>query len=401
MHEVKDTVRATVRVGFDGRVHKTFRGTNADERYHHEMRILKFLEKRGCDCVPRVLEHDDASLKLVLSHCGQAVESLPQERLDELFTEVERYGVKHTDQACRNITYDSRRGRFCVIDFELAQFVVNGSEAGASWTTLAWSGTSDIGRRRARNDDTLVCFSANESGFTIMPEEGSAEIEQSDLIFIVSDGMGGAKSGDLASSMIAGRMREMIPQCFRQAASGIYPDRLGLLEQCLEDVHRKINKLSEQRPHLEGMGATVTLGWFTPESLYFIHVGDTRLYLYRGGSLQQQTEDHTRAWQEFHEGRINERQFRGHPRRHCLQQVIGGSVPRIVPQMGAISIRPNDWFLICSDGLIGGLWDKEIERGFQSAAADSSPEPIMRQFLRDSLEVDGSDNVTLAVISAR
>jgi tRNA A-37 threonylcarbamoyl transferase component Bud32 len=120
MHEIKDTARALVHIGYDGRVHKTFRGHLAKERFEHEVRVLRHLEKRGCTFVPRLLEVDSDNLKLVTTNCGRLVDQLNPERQAEIFAELEQFGVRHEDQELRNITYRVSDGRFCVIDFEFA-----------------------------------------------------------------------------------------------------------------------------------------------------------------------------------------------------------------------------------------------------------------------------------------
>jgi tRNA A-37 threonylcarbamoyl transferase component Bud32 len=123
MHEMKDTARAMVRIGFDGRVHKTYRGTRAKERYDHELRVLRHLEAAGCTFVPRVLEADPAQLKLVTTNCGGRVDRMGEDRQREIFAELEKYGVRHEDAELRNITYRTSDGRFCVIDFEFASLL--------------------------------------------------------------------------------------------------------------------------------------------------------------------------------------------------------------------------------------------------------------------------------------
>lgn len=129
MNEMKDTARATVRIGFDGRVQKTYRGLRARERFEHEVRVLRHLEARGCPFVPRVLETDPASLRMVTTSCGGRVEHMGEARQKEIFAELEQYGVRHEDAALRNITYRTSDGRFCVIDFEFATlFDENGRE---------------------------------------------------------------------------------------------------------------------------------------------------------------------------------------------------------------------------------------------------------------------------------
>ena len=120
MREVKDTLRATVRMGYDGRVHKTFRGPHADERFANEVRVLKHLEAAGCPFVPRLLEYHQDELRMVTTSCGTRVEYLDDARAKEIFAELEPYGVRHDDAEVRNITYRQSDGRFCVIDFEFA-----------------------------------------------------------------------------------------------------------------------------------------------------------------------------------------------------------------------------------------------------------------------------------------
>ena len=120
MLKVKDTLRATVNLTYDGRVIKIFHGPNAQERFDNEVRVLKHLEARGCNFVPRVLEADRDQLRLVTNNCGSRVEHLDEKRTKELFAELEPFGVRHDDPDMRNVTYRKQDGRFCLIDFEFA-----------------------------------------------------------------------------------------------------------------------------------------------------------------------------------------------------------------------------------------------------------------------------------------
>jgi predicted Ser/Thr protein kinase len=126
MREMKDTARASVRIGYDGRVHKMFRGHQARERFDHEVRVLRYLEARGCTFVPRLLEVEPEALKIVTTNCGQRVDQLNAERQAEVFAELEGFGVRHEDRELRNITYRTTDGRFCVIDFEFATILDRG-----------------------------------------------------------------------------------------------------------------------------------------------------------------------------------------------------------------------------------------------------------------------------------
>jgi hypothetical protein len=126
MQKVKDSKQATVRIGYDGRVHKTFRGPLARRRFDNELCVLKYLEKQNCPFVPRVLEQDATKLYMVTTNVGSIVDKISQDKLTHLFQELEQYGVKHDDPFARNVTYNSDMGRFCLIDFEFASIMESG-----------------------------------------------------------------------------------------------------------------------------------------------------------------------------------------------------------------------------------------------------------------------------------
>jgi tRNA A-37 threonylcarbamoyl transferase component Bud32 len=120
MLTLKDTLRATVRLTFDGRVIKEYRGPKADERFENEVKVLRLLEQRECPFVPHLLEADKSKLRITTSSCGTRVDHLDEARTKELFAELEKFGVRHDDPEMRNVTYRQSDGRFCVIDFEFA-----------------------------------------------------------------------------------------------------------------------------------------------------------------------------------------------------------------------------------------------------------------------------------------
>jgi tRNA A-37 threonylcarbamoyl transferase component Bud32 len=129
MHEMKDTPRALVRIGYDGIVHKTFRGHLAKERFEQEVRVLRHLERMKCPFVPRLIEVDPEQLKIRTTNCGTRVDRVNPEKQNELFAELETYGVRHEDRNVRNITYRVSDGRFCIIDFEFATILGDGADA--------------------------------------------------------------------------------------------------------------------------------------------------------------------------------------------------------------------------------------------------------------------------------
>jgi tRNA A-37 threonylcarbamoyl transferase component Bud32 len=120
MLKVKDTLRATVNLTFDGRVIKNYHGPDAHQRFTNEVRILRHLAAHGCNFVPRLLDTDEKKLRIITNNCGTRVEHLDPERQRELFAELEKFGVRHDDIDLRNVTYRQSDGRFCLIDFEFA-----------------------------------------------------------------------------------------------------------------------------------------------------------------------------------------------------------------------------------------------------------------------------------------
>ena len=120
MLKVKDTLRSTVNLTFDGRVLKQYHGPDAQTRFTNEVRVLKHLEERGCGFVPKLLEAHADKLRITTTNCGSRVEHLDEQRIQELFAELEPFGVRHEDPDKRNVTYRQSDGRFCVIDFEFA-----------------------------------------------------------------------------------------------------------------------------------------------------------------------------------------------------------------------------------------------------------------------------------------
>jgi len=125
MITVKDTLRATVRVSFDGRVIKQFHGPKAAERFENEVKILRHLEEKNCSFVPRVLKADPESLTMVTTNCGSRVTHLDAERCAEIFAQLAEFGVLHEDPDIRNVTYRQQDGRFCLIDFEFATILTD------------------------------------------------------------------------------------------------------------------------------------------------------------------------------------------------------------------------------------------------------------------------------------
>ncbi|MBC7979451.1 MAG: serine/threonine protein phosphatase [Armatimonadetes bacterium] len=124
MEPLKDGLRSQVRIDFYGNVHKRMRGSDVEKRYAKEVEVLKILEARGCPYVPRVLEEHPDEFYFVSTNCGRQAPLLTKEKADKLYAALEKdFGIRHLDAEPRNITYSDKMGRFCIIDFELAEIL--------------------------------------------------------------------------------------------------------------------------------------------------------------------------------------------------------------------------------------------------------------------------------------
>jgi protein phosphatase len=268
-------------------------------------------------------------------------------------------------------------------------------------SALRWWGRTDRGKVRKNNEDAFlaVCFDANEMRH--LGKIGEASISNQDFAFAVSDGMGGAKAGEYASSVTVEKIARLLPHSFKQSALGLQSDFEDIFEELYEQIHKALVFVGGSYEETHGMEATLTLAWFSPGWMFFAHVGDTRLYYLPKGSttLKQVSEDDTYVGWMFRNGKIKEWEARTHPQRNVLQKALGGSNQFVNPQVGAIGYEPGDTFLLCSDGLTEGLYgDSIVEFIREEQVRNGNP---AHRLVDESISRDGRDNVTALVIEAQ
>lgn len=262
---------------------------------------------------------------------------------------------------------------------------------------LHWASLTHSGSRKPRNDDSLIAFASGVQGAEMLSPCGNHSLANHDLVFAVSDGMGGGNAGDIASAIILRQMAEIIPETFKAAAAGFFPDSLSHLGDALRGIHEQINASAAGCPETSGMAATLALAWFTPDNLYLANVGDSRIYRSRQGTLEQLSRDHTSAWSQWKRGEITEIQYRSHPRRAALYEVVGGGHPKVNPHFAAIPYESGDRFLVCSDGLIDGLWERHIADALASCPQD--PSETAASLVKRAIDNSGIDDTSLIVIT--
>jgi PPM family protein phosphatase len=267
-------------------------------------------------------------------------------------------------------------------------------------TGFRWSGCSDRGLFRPNNEDAFLgaCFDAREVQH--LGRFGQAPSGTMDFAFAVSDGMGGAKAGEFASRITTEKIALLLPRCFKQAASGLASGFTEVLEELFDQVHRALALLGSSYQECAGMEATLSLCWFTPGWLYFGHIGDSRIYYLpaRENTIKQITHDDTHVGWLLRQGQINEREARGHPRRNVLQKALGGSNQFVEPQVGAVAYEKGDIFLLCTDGLVEGLYDQHLAEYLRTSASTGAEPGAARRMVEASLTGGARDNVTALVI---
>jgi protein phosphatase len=268
---------------------------------------------------------------------------------------------------------------------------------------LHWAGVTDVGRVRKNNEDAFlgVQFDAQEARYLGKIGEGS--LEQADYVFAVSDGMGGAQAGEFASKITVEKIARLLPRAFKQRAAGLQANFEDVLPELFDEIHKALLYLGHSYEECSGMGATLSLAWFTPGWMYFAHIGDSRIYYLpaREGGLRQVTHDDTYIGWLFRQGQINEREAKSHPRRNVLQKALGAGHQFTEPHVGAVACEPGDLFLLCTDGVTDGLYDAALLDLLRAPdAAQRAQNPALR-VVTSALACSGRDNTTALVVEIR
>jgi serine/threonine protein phosphatase PrpC len=404
MLTVKDTQRATVQVCFDGSVRKAFHGPKAQERFENELFVLRYLEKSGCDFVPRVISADLEKLLLVTTNCGSRVDRLDEERCRELFAELEGFGVRHDDPELRNVTYRQQDGRFCLIDFEFATIlkkeelpILTPEKLPSPKLSLTWSGCSDKGPSRAKNEDAFMGLAIDEVEVRHLGKIGASSNADADLLFAVSDGMGGANAGEFASRITIEKITRMFPPLIRQRASGTPIGYEGAFASLFSEINKALQYLGDSYEECRGMGATLSLCWFSEEMMHFAHIGDTRIYhLFKDGRILQLTKDDTHVGWLQRTGQISEREAKSHPAKNRLQKALGAGNQFVNPQVGETPCRPGDRFLICTDGVTDALYNDQLPEVLAECPKGTLP---ALHLVGEAIERSGRDNTTAVIVT--
>jgi len=217
-------------------------------------------------------------------------------------------------------------------------------------------------------------------------------------LWAVADGMGGHVGGEIAAQTAIASITaqaQLSADTLRQGHTA--PP--AFLADAIMQAHHAILGRVQLEPKLKGMGTTIVLLYVeTTEVLtaHLAHLGDSRAYRFRSGTLTPLTRDHTLIEKYLDRGILTPKTARTHPERHVLTQALGMSTP-VKPSISSYPLEPNDLLLLCSDGLTKMMEDDDIQNIFTAGKGD--PIRTCDRLISESLDRGGTDNVTVVVIA--
>lgn len=228
---------------------------------------------------------------------------------------------------------------------------------------ISWGARSDVGLVRGHNEDSFLLRTP---------------------LFVVSDGMGGHAAGEVASSIAVETVGERAP--------GTADD--VLLGAAVEAANMAVIEAAEQGIGKPGMGCTVTSVLIEKNKMAVAHVGDSRAYVLRQGTLVRVTHDHSYVEELVDSGQITADEARTHPSRSIITRALG-SDPDMYADHFSLEVNDGDRVILCSDGLSSMISDAEIEA---IAVSSATPQQAADNLVAAALTAGGADNVTVVVV---
>jgi PPM family protein phosphatase len=229
-----------------------------------------------------------------------------------------------------------------------------------------YAGRTDTGRKRRRNEDAYV----------VAPP-----------LFAVADGMGGAQAGEVASKLAAAALEDTDPG----RLTG--PERVASV---IREANRRVHERSSTDPSTSGMGTTMTVALVEQDGVVIGHVGDSRAYLVREGSIEQLTEDHSLVNELLKSGRLSPSEADTHPQRSVITRAVGTD-PEVDVDAFTVDARAGDVFLLCSDGLTDMVDDAAILDTVAENAGDL--DRATKTLVAAANRGGGEDNITVVAFA--
>ena len=261
---------------------------------------------------------------------------------------------------------------------------------------------TNVGRVRAGNEDNFLVLDLSgqgawtgSDGEAIPDGLGRFEVGPKGVVLVVSDGMGGALAGDVASRMAVETVREMLlgdddGEGFTDPDAPLVESLKNATDYANYAIHRR----SQDDPHCSGMGATLTAAAVTLDGVGLLQVGDSRGYVIRAGRIKLATKDQSLVQQLVDVGQISEQEAETHMFRNVILQALGAQ-PELQPVTGRVKVFRGDVLLLCSDGLSGKLRGDDMLRIVQESNGDLKR--ACEALIDEANERGGEDNITVVL----
>ena len=264
---------------------------------------------------------------------------------------------------------------------------------------------TDRGKVRKNNEDHFLVARLAKSMFvckTSLPGDAGTHLsEELGYMMVVADGMGGAAAGEHASALAVQSVEQFVLNTLKRFLHLGGPEQHALyteLREGLERADRAIIERARRDPALHGMGTTLTMAYSIGSDLFIVHAGDSRAYLYRDGSLQQLTKDHTLVQLLVTGGALKPEDAKKHHSRNVVTNVLGGPEAGVLAEIRKVTLADRDQFLICSDGLTEVVEDDAVAAILREA---ESADVACDRLVARAIERGGPDNITVVVARYR
>lgn len=250
-------------------------------------------------------------------------------------------------------------------------------------TVLKAAGLTDVGRKRTHNED-------------------SYSIDNENSLFVVADGMGGHASGEVASQMAVETMSRFYKETdededrtwpFKMSKTHSYPE--NRLIMAIKLANKLIFQRAQDDLRLKGMGTTIVATQIYENDAYFVHVGDSRAYRIREGKIKQLTEDHSLLNDYMKIKKLTPEEIKNFPHKNVIVRALGMKDLVQVDFMKS-SLRKDDLFMLCSDGLSGLIEDDDMLKIILEHESDL--DNCCQKLIDGANGNGGNDNITVALV---
>jgi len=255
---------------------------------------------------------------------------------------------------------------------------------------------TDVGRSREHNEDTFLVADL-ETGRPVGFDDGALDLPASPrgLLFLVADGMGGAASGELASSMAGTLVLEGLRRQWSQATTAPSPEQFAeALRDSTMAANVRIHEHAREFPEHRGMGTTATIAGLLGDRLFLVQVGDSRAYVVRDGAAQQITKDQSLMQRLVEAGELTPEEAEVSDRRNIILQALGPEA-QVTVDLTHQQLRKGDTLILCSDGLSGLVKADEIA---QLSTGESDVRMLCRKLVDRANHRGGPDNITVVAV---